>query len=1322
MKKNVATIMLFLSIFLSVSGLEIPALPQGGLLKVDQAGSTVLEIPLKELRNAQDRIQFLSSAGRKNASDATLTVSLLVRGGNGKERVLSAKSFPAHGILNQDLSLNGTFQLQDATYPVSMLRFTLRSGRPASLRIGSLRLGTNDELTAAETDYRITSAYRKPLPRRIEGLSPVRVYFDFDNTDNDTKIKAFPAKTYLPDANPSGGFATLLLESADGIVERADNPESADVIVYSRARKSPVETLPALIRSGKRLIVYGASPDPELSALLPLSFEERNISGTAKRERALRSDPEHPVFKGQILADTDFGRYQTVRKKSGKSILAFESGEPLAVESGGILHFATGIGTHLLPSDGVYYDRSFLRAVCARNPAALNALEARLEEERKSRATKETRLLREILGKENVSGWRVGMSENNFGRFGWLIGEGVLCGTVGRDLTVANGPQYYRFDNSGQMSAAFHHWKHKILKGKIRFRKSTPENTDPLERWSGIGTVEYSAELEFNREWRGKPLFFDVEEGIDDTDEVFFNGVRIGATGIDTPRYWSVRRAYPIPASAVRWGQANAVSVRVTNLRGDSGFNSAPRIQIGGGKISGSIHVASTDWTHKKYEIEMNGRRREMVFSLLSPFILNRFPQNDTFLALEEKTAQYAAYSTGKGIRVVRLEKQPDFYRLSRDGAWNAPWVLLFRKNWERARPLLLVFEKQPHALDAELNDRFVGGIRIQSKRPLGTILTGWPWGVTPVNASKWTEKLPPEVIGHLEHSLSLALNYPVGCDEAFRVDRPKKQIEIANRFRYLRTRDEWNTPVRTLATLPPLVGFALEKKKYVLHSEDPVRFLNLNTTYGPLWGIDGASRISYALPLPPEDDLMLTGVTADPELRTKINQLFEGGIRWSRGGRVRQEEFTYAYPEGEKRDPAVIGIPLFQWTFGLSVSLQGYFILTPENRLKLQDRIRNRFLRPLEQYQYKYIYRNRQEPFTGLRYPSLFTHSHPNSTRYAPGIGSPVITGDNNEGCTMLAWLGRQCSDALGQRNALKNSWSFVQYGMRNSIVLDDYAWHASGCREFGSGAWIDMLNGEYAGFLHYAQLARNVGDRRVEDEALYRAAKRGIPTLMRLYFLDYVDRAMPQIPLSDAGICTGFSETGVPLMRFPNKNKNFFAANDLFDFSQGFPGALHWLYTKHSLPEIRTYLHRYAFPSLLGSEFFRSDYLSPLMLYADREVPVRGTLDEVLRKQTKGLMSDWPGIRQTYLCGLYFYRTNGRIALKEFRLLTLRDAEYNPATKCLKISCSAVPESRLVIGSDLPLQRVLRNGQEIRAEINPGTISLPLLPGSQRFEVYFQ
>ncbi len=66
---------------------------------------------------------------------------------------------------------------------------------------------------------------------------------------------------------------------------------------------------------------------------------------------------------------------------------------------------------------------------------------------------------------------------------------------------------------------------------------------------------------------------------IDDADETFFNGHKIGATGQMPPDYagaYDVQRSYLIPPEYVQWGKKNTVAVRVYDAGGDGGIYGGP--------------------------------------------------------------------------------------------------------------------------------------------------------------------------------------------------------------------------------------------------------------------------------------------------------------------------------------------------------------------------------------------------------------------------------------------------------------------------------------------------------------------------------------------------------------------------------------------------------------------------------------------------------------------------------------------------------------------------------------------------------------------------
>ncbi len=73
----------------------------------------------------------------------------------------------------------------------------------------------------------------------------------------------------------------------------------------------------------------------------------------------------------------------------------------------------------------------------------------------------------------------------------------------------------------------------------------------------------YRRSVDVPRERAGRELELSLGV-IDDFDEVWFNGVKVGATGSATPSSWSIKRCYRIPAGVVRGGK-NFVAVRVAN-------------------------------------------------------------------------------------------------------------------------------------------------------------------------------------------------------------------------------------------------------------------------------------------------------------------------------------------------------------------------------------------------------------------------------------------------------------------------------------------------------------------------------------------------------------------------------------------------------------------------------------------------------------------------------------------------------------------------------------------------------------------------------------
>ncbi len=85
------------------------------------------------------------------------------------------------------------------------------------------------------------------------------------------------------------------------------------------------------------------------------------------------------------------------------------------------------------------------------------------------------------------------------------------------------------------------------------------------------GSVWFRKKISIPASWKGKELL--IEPGIlDDFDTTYFNGEQIGATGMETPGWWTVKRKYTIPAKLVKAGEENLIAIRIFDEFGNGGF------------------------------------------------------------------------------------------------------------------------------------------------------------------------------------------------------------------------------------------------------------------------------------------------------------------------------------------------------------------------------------------------------------------------------------------------------------------------------------------------------------------------------------------------------------------------------------------------------------------------------------------------------------------------------------------------------------------------------------------------------------------------------
>lgn len=90
------------------------------------------------------------------------------------------------------------------------------------------------------------------------------------------------------------------------------------------------------------------------------------------------------------------------------------------------------------------------------------------------------------------------------------------------------------------------------------------------------------------------PQLYFSAGAIDDTDEVWLNGVKIGATGNDVPKYWEAMRNYPIPHGLLK-KRDNLLVVRVFDEKGGGGMVKGP-VMLSERKLEQTPRLWQTPW------------------------------------------------------------------------------------------------------------------------------------------------------------------------------------------------------------------------------------------------------------------------------------------------------------------------------------------------------------------------------------------------------------------------------------------------------------------------------------------------------------------------------------------------------------------------------------------------------------------------------------------------------------------------------------------------------------------------------------------------------
>jgi sialate O-acetylesterase len=111
------------------------------------------------------------------------------------------------------------------------------------------------------------------------------------------------------------------------------------------------------------------------------------------------------------------------------------------------------------------------------------------------------------------------------------------------------------------------------------------------------GAVWFRRDVDVPAGWTGHELALSLGP-IDDFDTTYWNGEPIGATGAETPQYWTAPRGYTVPARLVKAGR-NVLAVRVFDHYGNGGFGGSPsQMNVAGAGGGPAMSLAGT-WDYR---------------------------------------------------------------------------------------------------------------------------------------------------------------------------------------------------------------------------------------------------------------------------------------------------------------------------------------------------------------------------------------------------------------------------------------------------------------------------------------------------------------------------------------------------------------------------------------------------------------------------------------------------------------------------------------------------------------------------------------------------
>jgi beta-galactosidase len=185
----------------------------------------------------------------------------------------------------------------------------------------------------------------------------------------------------------------------------------------------------------------------------------------------------------------------------------------------------------------------------------------------------------------------------------------------------------------------------------------------------------YRRELTIPADLKGKDILINVGK-IDDADETYFNGVKVGGMGSFPPKYtsaWDIFRDYKVPHEIINYGGKNSIAVRVFDgIMGGGIYNDGEKIIEGlfestcpGGSGAGYIN-AGVGWYRKTFRLPENVKDKHVFIEFDGVYMnsdvwINGFHLGDRpygYSSFQYELTQNLRFGNEKNVLAVRVNVQ----------------------------------------------------------------------------------------------------------------------------------------------------------------------------------------------------------------------------------------------------------------------------------------------------------------------------------------------------------------------------------------------------------------------------------------------------------------------------------------------------------------------------------------------------------------------------------------------------------------------------------------------------------------------------------------